>query len=241
MKGPGQFVEERHRFVLFEDNHLLIVNKMPGEIVQGDKTGDKPLSEVYKEYLKIRYEKPGNVFLGVVHRIDRPVSGAVLFARTSKALTRLNSMLKEGSIRKTYWAVTSAAPPKDEDELIHYLTRNEQQNKSYASEQAKAGALRSVLKYRLLAKSERMFLLEIQLMTGRHHQIRAQLAAIGCPIRGDLKYGYPRSNPDGSIHLHSRLVCFRHPVKDIPIEITAEPPKEKIWTLFQGQVNRETI
>lgn len=238
MKGPGQFVEERNRFVLFEDNHLLIVNKMPGEIVQGDKTGDKPLSEIYKDYLKIRYEKPGNVFLGVVHRIDRPVSGAVLFARTSKALTRLNNMLKEGSIRKTYWAVTSEAPPKDEDELIHYLTRNEQQNKSYASGQEKAGALRSVLKYRLRAKSERMFLLEIQLMTGRHHQIRAQLAAIGCPIRGDLKYGYPRSNPDGSIHLHSRVVSFMHPVKDIPVEITAEPPKEKIWDLFRDIANR---
>ena len=218
--------------VLYEDNHILIINKPPGEIVQGDKTGDEPLSGKVKLYIKERYNKPGEVFLGVVHRIDRPVSGAVIFARTSKALARLNLMLKEGRIRKTYWAVIQNPPPRREERLVHFMTRNEKQNKSYVHEREVPGSQRAELHYRLLGKSDRYFLLEIDLMTGRHHQIRAQLAHIGCPIRGDLKYGYPRSNADGSIHLHARQIDLIHPVKDIPMRVLAPVPEEKIWNYF---------
>jgi 23S rRNA pseudouridine1911/1915/1917 synthase len=219
--------------ILFEDNHLLVYNKQPGDIVQGDKTGDEPLSEQLKLYIKEKYNKPGNVFLGVVHRIDRPVSGAVVFARTSKALTRLNGMLKDGSMQKTYWAVVQQRPPEVSGHLVHYLTRNEKQNKSYVSETAVPSAKQAELIYTLAGQSDRYYLLEVQLVTGRHHQIRAQLAHIGCPIRGDLKYGYPRSNPDGSIHLHARRIRFTHPVRETELTVEAPLPDEKVWNLFR--------
>jgi 23S rRNA pseudouridine1911/1915/1917 synthase len=222
------------QLVLYEDNHILVINKPPGEIVQGDKTGDEPLSGKVKLYIKERYGKPGEVFLGVVHRIDRPVSGAVIFARTSKALSRLNRMLREGGIRKTYWAVVQNPPPREEERLVHFMTRNEKQNKSYIREQEVPGSLRAELHYRLAGKSDRYYLLEVDLMTGRHHQIRAQLAHIGCPIRGDLKYGYPRSNPDGSIHLHARRIELIHPVKETPLSVVAPVPDEKIWNYFSA-------
>lgn len=236
--------------ILFEDNHLLVLNKRPGEIVQGDKTGDEPLSEKVKAYIKDKYYKPGEVFLGVVHRIDRPVSGAVIFARTGKALSRLNAMLKEREIRKVYWAVVPTTPSPgwgragegaltgDETAengwitLVHYLIRNEKQNKSYAYDRPGPGRVKAELKYRKLASGDRYDLLEIELITGRHHQIRVQLAAAGMPIRGDLKYGYPRSNPDGSIHLHARRVEFIHPVQKIPLLITAPAPDETLWNYF---------
>ena len=210
--------------VLYEDNHLIIVNKAPGEIVQGDKTGDVPLSELVKGYIKEKYAKPGAVFLGVVHRLDRPVSGVVVFARTSKALARLNAMFREGRVRKTYHAITAARPPADEGTLVHWLVRNERQNKSYAYAGEKPGAKRAVLDYRLVGASERYYLLAVALHTGRHHQIRAQLAAVGCPIRGDLKYGARRSLPGGGISLHSRSVEFDHPVRHEPVSVTAPVP-----------------
>ena len=221
--------------ILFEDNHLLIYNKQPGDIVQGDKTGDEPLSEQLKGYIKEKYHKPGEVFLGVVHRIDRPVSGTVVFARTSKALTRLNRMLKEGTMQKTYWAVVQKCPPTPSGRLVHYVTRNEKQNKTYVYNYEVPSGKRAELSYTLLAHSDRYYLLEVQLATGRHHQIRAQLAHIGCPIKGDLKYGYPRSNPDGSIHLHARRISFLHPVKNTPVTVEASPPDEKVWNLFHPQ------
>ncbi|HNX43040.1 MAG TPA: RNA pseudouridine synthase [Bacteroidales bacterium] len=223
--------------ILYEDNHLLIVNKMPSQIVQGDKTGDTPLSETLKGYIKEKYNKPGEVFLGVVHRLDRPVSGAVIFARTSKALTRLNLMLKNHEIHKTYWAVTGNKPPAGEGLLIHHLVRNEAQNKSYVVAGPRKGSQVAELHYRLIASSERYFLLEIELHTGRHHQIRAQLSAIGCPIKGDLKYGSPRSNPDGSIHLHSRKIDFIHPVSKLNISVTAPPHPEKVWNIMVNAYN----
>jgi 23S rRNA pseudouridine1911/1915/1917 synthase len=225
--------------ILFEDNHLIIVNKRPSEIVQGDKTGDVPLSEIIKQYIKVKYDKPGDVFLGVVHRLDRPVSGALIFARTSKALSRLNVMIRDGLIRKTYWAVVKNPPPETEGHLVQYLTRNEEKNKSFAHESQAAGSRKAELTYRVIGSSDQYFLLEINLMTGRHHQIRAQLASMGCPIRGDLKYGYPRSNPGGSIHLHARRIEFSHPVKNEPVSVTADPPRDKLWDHFllaqQGQ------
>ena len=189
--------------VLYEDNHIIIVNKAPGEIVQGDKTGDTPLSETVKEWIKDKYDKPGNVFLGVVHRLDRPVSGAVIFAKTSKALARLNEMLREGKISKTYWAITRNTPPKESDLLTHYITSTERNNKSYASVAPRNGAKEARLEYRLISRSDNYNLLEVRLLTGRKHQIRVQLSSIGCPIKGDLKYGDKRSNPDGSISLHA--------------------------------------
>ena len=262
--------------VLYEDNHIIIINKRPSEIVQGDKTGDTPLSDTVKSYIKKKYSKPGDVFLGVVHRIDRPVSGAVMFARTSKALSRLNRMLKEREVRKTYWAVVSrqlseakstaggsaverseirrrrisSHQPKaasdsliegrlegtDWKHLVHYLKRNEKQNKSYSYDMPGPGKSRAEMKYRKAAESDRYDLLEIELITGRHHQIRAQLSAIGLPIRGDLKYGYPRSNPDGSIHLHARSIAFMHPVSKQPLSITAPPPEDTLWNYFAGIV-----
>ena len=217
---------------LYEDNHVIIVYKESGEIVQSDKTGDTPLSDIVKAYLKEKYQKPGNVFLGVVHRLDRPVSGLVIFARTSKALSRLNEMFRVGDIHKTYWAITQSAPSENEGELEHWLVRNERQNKSYAYTREVSGSKRAVLRYRQLAQGEHYSLLEVTLLTGRHHQIRCQLAAMGCPIKGDLKYGAHRSNPDGSISLMSRRVEFLHPVSKQPISVEAPLPVDSLWTKF---------
>ena len=217
---------------LYEDNHVIIVYKESGEIVQSDKTGDTPLSDIVKAYLKEKYQKPGNVFLGVVHRLDRPVSGLVIFARTSKALSRLNEMFRVGDIHKTYWAITQSAPSENEGELEHWLVRNERQNKSYAYTREVPGSKRAVLRYRQLAQGEHYSLLEVTLLTGRHHLIRCQLAAMGCPIKGDLKYGAHRSNPDGSISLMSRRVEFLHPVSKQPISVEAPLPVDSLWTKF---------
>lgn len=214
---------------LYEDNHIIIVNKSAGEIVQGDKTGDTPLSETVKAYIKEKYHKPGNVFLGVAHRLDRPVSGIVVFARTSKALTRLNDMFRNGEVHKTYWAITRNRPPKDEGRLEHWLVRNERQNKSYAYDREVPDAKKARLEYRLIGHSENYFLLEIRLLTGRHHQIRCQLAAMGCPIKGDLKYGARRSNPDGSISLMARRVEFVHPVSRENVAVEAPLPDDPLW------------
>ena len=218
----------------------MVVNKLPSEIVQGDKTGDVPLSEMVKQYLKEKYQKPGNVFLGVVHRIDRPVSGGVMFARTSKALTRLNEMLKKRELTKKYWAVVKNTPPTMNDHLVHYLLKNEKQNKSYVVDASRPGARRAELQYRVAAYAENYHLLEIELLTGRHHQIRAQLAAIGCPIRGDLKYGFPRSNQDGSIHLHARELNFLHPVKKETLKLTIPVPKDPLWSFFEQNVSESS-
>lgn len=218
--------------VLYEDNHIIIVNKAPSEIVQGDKTGDKPLCDIVKEYLKEKYNKPGNVFCGVVHRLDRPVSGVVVFAKTSKALARLNDMFREKDVQKTYWAIVAARPPHDKAVLENYLVRNEKMNKSFAYDREVPSSKRAVLDYELIAHSERYFLLEVHLHTGRHHQIRCQLAKMGCPIRGDLKYGAKRSNPDGSISLHARSVRFIHPVSKQEIYVEAPVPQDRLWQSF---------
>ena len=220
--------------VIYEDNHIIIVNKQSGEIVQGDKTGDRPLSDIVKDYIKEKYAKPGAVFLGVAHRLDRPVSGLVVFARTSKALTRLNKMFAEGEVHKTYWAIVKRREGvrREGDEwhtLEHWLVRNEKQNKSYAYDHERPNAKKAVLKYRTIAHSDNYTLLEVRLLTGRHHQIRCQLAAMGCPIKGDLKYGAPRSNPDGSISLMARRVEFIHPVSKEPITIEAPIPNDTLW------------
>lgn len=220
--------------VVYEDNHVIIVNKTASEIVQGDKTGDTPLSETVKQYLKEKYAKPGNVFLGVTHRLDRPVSGLVVFAKTSKALSRLNEMFRTGGVKKTYWAIVRQCPPAEEGELVHYLVRNEKQNKSYAYDAEKPGAKQAILDYRLIGRSDRYYLLEVDLKTGRHHQIRCQLAKIGCPIKGDLKYGAPRSNPDGSISLHARRICFIHPVSKKEICVEAPLPEDRLWHSFRS-------
>jgi 23S rRNA pseudouridine1911/1915/1917 synthase len=219
----------KNLLVLYEDNHLIAVNKRPGDIVQGDITGDDPLSEVVKTYLKKKYDKPGNVYLGVAHRLDRPTSGVVVFARTSKALPRLNQLFAAKEANKTYWAIVKNRPEKERDRLIHWLKRNPKQNKSYAHAHEVPESKKAILEYRVVKKLDRYYFLEIDLFTGRHHQIRAQLAAIGCPIKGDLKYGYDRSNKDGSIHLHARNLSFVHPVKKEPMEIIAAPPKDPIW------------
>lgn len=218
--------------VVYEDNHIIVVNKSPSEIVQGDKTGDKTLSDTVKEYLKIKYNKPGNVYLGVTHRLDRPVSGLVIFAKTSKALPRLNEMFKNGEVKKTYWAIVKTLPKKTEAEVVHYLVRNEKQNKSYAYPKEVPNSKKAILNYRLIGQSDNYYLLEIDLKTGRHHQIRCQLAKIGSPIKGDLKYGFPRSNPDGSICLHARKVSFIHPVSKEKIELEARVPEGKLWEAF---------
>ena len=215
--------------VLYEDNHLIIVNKRPGDIVQGDKTGDTPLSDVVKEYIRVKYDKPGNVYLGVVHRLDRPTSGIVVFARTSKALPRLNKLFKDKDAKKTYWAIVKNAPPKHQDTLVHFMKRNPKQNKSYAHINEVPDSKKAILEYRLLKNLNNYFLLEIDLQTGRHHQIRSQLSAIGCPIKGDLKYGFDRSNKDGSIHLHARKLSLIHPVKKEKLEIVAPPPQDPLW------------
>lgn len=219
--------------VVYEDNHIIIVNKAPGEIVQGDKTGDKPLSETVKEWIKEKYNKPGNVFLGVVHRLDRPVAGLVVFAKTSKALTRMNEMFRNGEVHKTYRAITRNRPPKDADELRHYITTVEKTNKSYAHDEPCKNGKESRLRYRLLAQSDRYNLIEVELLTGRKHQIRVQLSAIGCPIKGDLKYGDKRSNPDGSISLMAHRVKFTHPVSGKEIDVTAPLPQgEPLWNIL---------
>ncbi len=215
--------------ILYEDNHIIIVNKRPGEIVQGDKTGDEPLVETLKKMIKERDAKPGNVFLGVVHRLDRPVGGAVIFAKTSKALARLNEMLRNGEIHKTYWALTRGLPQPPQATLVHYITTTERNNKSYASLSPKNGAKEARLEYRLLAKGKVFNLVEVKLLTGRKHQIRVQMSAIGCPIRGDLKYGDRRSNVDGSISLLARKIEFTHPVSHQNIAVTAPVPDETVW------------
>ena len=219
--------------IVYEDNHIIVVNKTASEIVQGDKTGDEPLSERLKSYLKVKYNKPGNVFIGVTHRLDRPVSGLVVFAKTSKALSRLNAMFQTKEVKKTYWAIVTAAPPQEEGELMLYLVRNEKQNKSYAYDRERPESKRAILHYRLLAHSERYWLLEVDLQTGRHHQIRCQLAKMGCPIKGDLKYGAPRSNPDTSICLHARQIRFIHPVSKEMINLTAPLPDGNLWAAFK--------
>lgn len=215
--------------VVYEDNHIIIVNKQSGEIVQGDKTGDTPLSDIVKQYVKEKYNKPGNVFLGVVHRLDRPVSGLVVFAKTSKALSRLNEMFRTGDVHKTYWAIVKKNDIAPEATLTDWLTRNERQNKSYAHNREVPGAKKAVLSYKVRSMSDNYMLLEVRLMTGRHHQIRCQLAHMGCPIKGDLKYGSPRSNPDGSISLMSRRVEFVHPVSKETIAVEAPVPDDRLW------------
>lgn len=219
--------------VLYEDNHIIIVYKQSGEIVQGDKTGDKPLSETIKEWIKEKYAKPGNVFLGVVHRLDRPVSGIVVFAKTSKALSRLNNMFRNGEVRKTYWAMVQTAPNMPEATLTNWLVRNEKQNKSYVYNNEMSNAKQAILKYKTIGQTEHYTLLEVNLLTGRHHQIRCQLAAMGCPIKGDLKYGARRSNPDGSISLLSHKVEFIHPVSKQKIVVVSPLPTEKVWDNFR--------
>jgi 23S rRNA pseudouridine1911/1915/1917 synthase len=232
MKGQLWIDESIKKQILYEDNHLIIVNKHPSQIVQGDKTGDEPLSEAIKKYIKEKCNKPGEVFLGVVHRLDRPVSGIVLFSRTSKALSRLNEMLKNREIKKVYWAVVKNQPPEKSAHLIHYIYRDEKKNKSFIVSEKKKGSKKAEMIYNLIRSSDNYHLIEIELLTGRHHQIRAQLAHIGCPIKGDLKYGFPRTNPNGSIHLHSRRIEFLHPVKKESVVLEADPPEDKIWNYF---------
>ncbi|WP_405609325.1 RluA family pseudouridine synthase [Polaribacter sp. Asnod1-A03] len=215
--------------ILFEDNHIVIINKRAGDITQGDKTGDKPLSHVVKEYIKDKYNKPGNVYLGVVHRLDRPTSGIIIFAKTSKSLERLNKMLRDKTIHKTYWAVVKNHPKKEKDTLINFLKKNPKNNKSTAYSKEIKDSKKAVLHYKVIKKLDNYSLLEIDLETGRHHQIRTQLSNIGCPIKGDLKYGFNRSNKDGSIHLHARKIEFIHPVSKETIKVTAPTPKEVIW------------
>ena len=222
--------------ILYEDNHIIAVSKTCHEIVQGDKTGDIPLSDIVKAYIKEKYQKPGDVFLGVTHRLDRPTTGVVIFARTSKALTRLNAMFQSHEqIRKTYWAIVQSPPPTPEGRIENYLLRNEQQNKSFVVKPNTQNAKRAVLTYQTIAQGERYTLLEINLETGRHHQIRCQLAAIGCPIKGDLKYGAKRSNPDGGISLHARNIEFIHPVSRLPISITAPVPDDTLWKTLEAK------
>ena len=218
--------------ILYEDNHLVIVNKWPSEIVQGDKTGDTPLSETVKQYIKKKYNKPGEVFLGVVHRLDRPVGGVTVFARTSKSLARMNALIKERAITKKYWAIVKNSPPESEAILKHHLARNEKKNKSFVYQKLVPNSKEAILSYKIIAQSKDYYLLEVDLHTGRHHQIRAQLASIGCPVKGDLKYGFPRSNKDGSISLHARSIEFIHPVKKEQISIVANPPGDVLWNYF---------
>ncbi len=226
--------------ILYEDNHIIAVNKRCGEIVQGDKSGDRTLGDEVKAYIKEKYNKPGEVFLGVVHRLDRPTSGVLLFARTSKALTRLNELFKkEGEVQKTYWAVVDNKPVPETATLNHWLTRDEKQNKAFAYPQERKDSKLASLTYRFLGSSDRFHLLEIDLHTGRHHQIRAQLATIGLHIKGDLKYGFPRSNPDAGIHLHARKIRFTHPVTKEKILLIATPPKDPVWDYFVRTVKAE--
>ncbi len=219
--------------VLFEDNHFIIVNKQSGQIIQGDKTGDGPLSDLVKEFIKKRDNKPGNVFLGVAHRIDRPVSGAVLFAKTSKALSRINQMIQDRNFHKTYWAIVKNKPPEAAGTLVNWLRKNEKQNKSYVFDSEESGTVKAMLNYKLLASGDHYHLLEIELLTGRHHQIRAQLGHIGCFIKGDIKYGALRTNDDASISLHARKLQFTHPVKGDVVEVAAPVPEDKLWKYFE--------
>ena len=219
--------------VLYEDNHIIVINKAAGEIVQGDKTGDESLCDTMKLYLKEKYAKPGNVFIGLPHRLDRPVSGIVVFAKTSKALERLNRMFSEGSVKKIYWALTKGVPVPGEGELVSWILRNEKMNKSFSYPKEVKGSKRAVLHYKLAAASQNYNLIEVELKTGRHHQIRCQLSSIGCPIKGDLKYGAQRSNPDGSISLHARYIEFTHPVSKELIAITAPLPGDRLWQSFE--------
>ena len=222
--------------VVYEDNHIIIVNKAVGEIVQGDKTGDEPLVETLKRWLKEKYNKPGNVFCGVTHRIDRPVSGLVVFAKTSKGLSRMNELFREGKVKKTYWAIVKNRPPKDEDTLTHYITTNERINKSRTWDTPKPDSVKAVLKYRVIAHGDNYQLLEVNLLTGRKHQIRVQLSAIGCPIKGDLKYGAQRSNPDGGISLQSHRIECVHPVSGEQIDVTAPVPPDNLWQALAQSV-----
>ncbi len=215
--------------VIYEDNHIIIVNKRAGDIVQGDKTGDKPLSEVVKSYIKEKYNKPGNVYLGVAHRLDRPTTGVIVFAKTSKALPRLNKIFAEKDAKKIYWALVKQMPPKTEDTLIHWLKKNPKINKSTAHSKEISEGKKAILHYKILKKLDHYYLLEIQLETGRHHQIRSQLSSIGCPIKGDLKYGFDRSNPDASISLHARGLSFIHPVSNEKIHVVAPLPEDPLW------------
>lgn len=234
---PTMTFESLYKRILYEDNHILVFNKLPGELVQADKFGEQALEDALKTFIKERDQKSGNVFLGVVHRIDRPVSGAVLFAKTGKALERFNELFRTKNIQKTYWAITAQRPEQERGELKHYLLRNERQNKTYAYDYLKQGAKEALLHYRCVGQSNRYYFIEINLLTGRHHQIRAQLAAIGCPIKGDLKYGAPRSNPDAGISLHARSISFVHPVKKIPIKVVAPIPEDVLWGLFYNRQN----
>jgi len=218
--------------LLFEDNHLIAINKKPSQNVQADKTGDTSLDNLVRESIKIRYKLPGEIYLGIIHRIDRRASGVVLFARTSETLAGMNRLFREGQVRKTYWAITRKMPPDEAGRLEHYLKKNEKQNKSHAYPEPVAGSKLSILTYKMIGRSDRYYLLEIELLTGRHHQIRCQLASIGCPVRGDLKYGYPRSNEDGSISLHARSLAFIHPVTREPVVITAPVPPDKLWKIL---------
>ena len=219
--------------ILFEDNHLIVINKKPSEIVQGDKTGDKTMPDTIKDYLKVKYNKPGNVFCGVIHRLDRPTSGAVVFARTSKGLERMNAQFREKETNKVYWAIVEQKPEKPVGSLVHFLKKNETKNKSFVTDSEKGGAKEAKLTYKLIASSERYHLLEITLETGRHHQIRAQLAAIGCFIKGDIKYGAKRSNEDGSICLHARRLTINHPVTKEVLTFIADTPNSAIWKIFE--------
>lgn len=218
--------------VLFEDNHIIVINKRVGDLVQGDKTGDHPLSEIIKDYLKEKYNKPGAVFLGVIHRLDRPTTGIVVFAKTSKALTRLNDTFKNRETEKTYWAIVKNQPPKNEDVLIHYIKRNSKNNTSKAFNKEVTDSKKASLEYKIIKKLDNYFVLEIDLHTGRHHQIRAQLQAIGCSIKGDLKYGFDRSNIDGGIHLHARKLSLLHPVTKEKLHFIADTPNEALWNLI---------
>ncbi|MCL2682677.1 MAG: RluA family pseudouridine synthase [Bacteroidales bacterium] len=218
--------------ILYEDNHLIAINKRPGEIVQGDKTGDVCIVDEVKAFLKKRDNKPGNVFVGLPHRLDRPTSGVLLLTKTDKALARINKLIHDREFHKTYWVIVRNKPPKDSDRLVHWLQKNEKQNKSFASNVEKSGWLKAELEYTVIASSDNYYLLEIKLFTGRHHQIRVQLAEIGCPIRGDLKYGFERSNRDGSISLHARALEFIHPIKNEPLKIVAPAPKENLWQVL---------
>lgn len=221
--------------ILYEDNHIIIINKTNSDLVQGDQTGDETLADAVKLYIKEKYNKPGDVYLGIAHRLDRPVSGIVVFARTSKALIRLNKMFMDKEVKKTYWAIIKQLPEEFETELVHFILKDTEKNKSHVFNKHRKGSKEAILHYKLISSSSNYHLLEVDLKTGRHHQIRAQLAKIGCPIRGDLKYGFSRSNPDGGISLHARRIEFMHPVKNEPVVIEAKPPKdEPLWREFKN-------
>jgi 23S rRNA pseudouridine1911/1915/1917 synthase len=227
--------------LLFEDNHLLAINKKPSEIVQGDKTGDACMVDMLKEFLRTKYNKPGDAYLGTIHRLDRPVSGIVLFAKTSKALSRMNELFRDRKVEKTYWAVVKNKPIENKAVLVHYLSKNEEKNKSRAYNSSRPGTLECRLEFEWLASIDNYHLLEVKPQTGRHHQIRVQLSTIGCPIKGDLKYGFNRSNPDASIHLHARQLDFIHPVKDTPLSLIAPVPSETVWQALEQAFNRTNL